>query len=247
MADPLGKVSRSGSYRHGGAAWRWRRRGSLTVLSGEEGGWWPAAAPVSFYNTDEGRWSLDTSQMNKNDTWGGAHQEGGATVLRRDSGVEKGPPWPVTASEVMGGQKSGGGGGGYSGGAFCADRRRLQWSSWRLQCRHKGKRSGSSAGDATWRQGENGARHPGSCAGAVETGAGRVMCGAMWEQWSGQHMWAAREHVGQSEDVRSWVGPERTMTFEIYSNQFQTSSIFLTKRWTYQAPKIPNKIWLERA
>jgi hypothetical protein len=118
MADPLGKVSRSGSYRHGGAAWRWRRRGSLTVLSGEEGGWWPAAAPVSFYNTDEGRWSLDTSQMNKNDTWGGAHQEGGATVLRRDSGVEKGPPWPVTASEVMGGRKSGGGGGGTQAGHF---------------------------------------------------------------------------------------------------------------------------------
>jgi hypothetical protein len=36
-------------------------------------------------------------------------EEGGATVLRRDSGVEKGPLWPAMASEVMGGQRSGGG------------------------------------------------------------------------------------------------------------------------------------------
>jgi hypothetical protein len=36
-------------------------------------------------------------------------EEGGAAVLRRDSGVEKGPPWPAMVSEVTGGQRSGGG------------------------------------------------------------------------------------------------------------------------------------------
>jgi hypothetical protein len=35
-------------------------------------------------------------------------EEGGAAVLRRDSDVEKGPPWSVTASEVTGGRRSGG-------------------------------------------------------------------------------------------------------------------------------------------
>jgi hypothetical protein len=35
--------------------------------------------------------------------------EGGATVLWRDSGVEKGPPWPAMVSEVTGGRRSGGG------------------------------------------------------------------------------------------------------------------------------------------
>jgi hypothetical protein len=48
-------------------------------------------------------------------------EEGGATVLQRDSGVEEGPPWPAMVSEVTGGRRSGGG---YSGGPSCADRRR---------------------------------------------------------------------------------------------------------------------------
>jgi hypothetical protein len=45
----------------------------LTVLGGEDGGWWPPVALVSFYGTDEARRSLGTSQMKKNDTRGGAH------------------------------------------------------------------------------------------------------------------------------------------------------------------------------
>jgi hypothetical protein len=36
-------------------------------------------------------------------------EEGGVVVLQRDSGVEKGPQWPATASEVTGGWRSGGG------------------------------------------------------------------------------------------------------------------------------------------
>jgi hypothetical protein len=42
----------------------------LRVLGGEDGGWWPAAALVSFYDTDKGRRSLVTSQMKKNDMRG---------------------------------------------------------------------------------------------------------------------------------------------------------------------------------
>jgi hypothetical protein len=86
-------------------------------------------------------------------------------MLRRNSGVEKGPPWPAMASEVTGGRRRGGG---YSGGAFCTDRRRRQWSSQRLQCQSRGKekrgrvslvmrvrgRGGSGVGDATWRKEE---------------------------------------------------------------------------------------------
>jgi hypothetical protein len=48
------------------------------VLSGGRGGWWPAAAPVSFYDTDEGRRSLGTIRMKKIDTRGGAHRRGRA-------------------------------------------------------------------------------------------------------------------------------------------------------------------------
>jgi hypothetical protein len=59
----------------------WHRRGGgggggLTVLGSKEGIWWSAAAPVRFYGTDEGRRSLGTSQMKKNDTRGGAHRRG---------------------------------------------------------------------------------------------------------------------------------------------------------------------------
>jgi hypothetical protein len=71
-----GKERDDGSHRGGAAPSRWQRRGGLTVLGGEEGGWWPAAAPVSFYSTDEGRWSLGTSQMKKNNTRGRAHRRG---------------------------------------------------------------------------------------------------------------------------------------------------------------------------
>jgi hypothetical protein len=41
---------------------------------------------------------------------------------------------------------------------------------------------GSIVGDATQRQGEHGARHPGSCTGAVETDVDRAVPGVMREQ-----------------------------------------------------------------
>jgi hypothetical protein len=44
--------------------------------------------------------------------------------------------------------------------------------------------------------GGHGARHPGSCTGAVETDAGWVVSDAVWVQGSGRHAWAARERVG---------------------------------------------------
>jgi hypothetical protein len=71
-----GKERGYGSHRGGAAPSRWRRRGGLMVLGGKEGGWWPAVAPVSFYDTDESRQSLDMSQMKKNKTRGGAHRRG---------------------------------------------------------------------------------------------------------------------------------------------------------------------------
>jgi hypothetical protein len=48
----------------------------LTVLGGEEGGWRPTAALVSFYDIDEGMQSLGMSQMKKNNMRGGAHRRG---------------------------------------------------------------------------------------------------------------------------------------------------------------------------
>jgi hypothetical protein len=73
----------------------------------------------------------------------------------------------------------------------------------RLGHARMGKRGGSSAGNATWRQVENGARHLISCAGAAETGTGRAVSGAVREQGSGWHAWAVCEHVGRPGKGRS--------------------------------------------
>jgi hypothetical protein len=77
-------------------------------------------------------------------------------VLRRDSGVEKGAPWPATVSEVTGSQRSGGGGvlrrGIFHGPEEAAvelstasmpeeGKRKARES--RLSCARKGKRGGS--------------------------------------------------------------------------------------------------------
>jgi hypothetical protein len=69
----------------------------------------------------------------------------------------------------------------------------------------KGKRGGgwSGAGDAMRRQGENGARHSGSSAGATETGAGQAVSGTVREQGSGWRAWATRERGGRPGDGRS--------------------------------------------
>jgi hypothetical protein len=55
----------------------------------------------------------------------------------------------------------------------------------------KGKR-GVRCGRRHVEAGENGARHPGSCAGVVETGVGRVVSSAVREQGSGWCAWAGR-------------------------------------------------------
>jgi hypothetical protein len=61
----------------------------------------------------------------------------------------------------------------------------------------KPNKGGSVVGDATRRQGEHGARHPGSCMGAAETDAGRAVSGTVREQGSGRRMWAACERLGR--------------------------------------------------
>jgi hypothetical protein len=154
-------------------------------------------------------------------------------VLRGNFSVEVGPPWLVTASEVTGGQRSGGG---YSSRPSCVDRRRRQWSSRRLQCRSRGKgrlgrpssvtrvrgrEGGSSVGNARRWQGENGAHHPGNCAGAVETGTGRAVSDAVREQGSGQCAWAMREHVGWPGKKRAGPGPREQCRLGLKMN-FQT-------------------------
>jgi hypothetical protein len=73
---------------------------------------------------------------------------------------------------------------------------------WLDRAQNKTTRGGgvSGAGDATWRQGENGAQHPGSCVGVIETGAGRAVFGTMWEQGSGRRTWAGqgRKELGRA-------------------------------------------------
>jgi hypothetical protein len=55
--------------------------------------------------------------------------------------------------------------------------------------------------------GENGDMHPGSCAGAAETGVGRAVSDAVREQGSRQRAWTARERVGRLGKKRARSGP----------------------------------------
>jgi hypothetical protein len=64
--------------------------GRLDGAQHEEGGWWPAVAPVRFYGTDDRRQSLGTSQMKKNNTRGGAHRREGVAVASRQFPVRGG-------------------------------------------------------------------------------------------------------------------------------------------------------------
>jgi hypothetical protein len=126
-------------------------------------------------------------------------------VLRRDSGVDEGPPWPVTASEVMGGRRSCWG---YSGGPSCTDQRRRQWSSRRLQCQSRGNGRRGRAGSVALVRGRGGlVQHPNSCTGAAETGAARVVSDAVWEQGSRQRTWAAHELMDRPGKKRAGSGP----------------------------------------
>jgi hypothetical protein len=45
-AEALGKVVRARAHPRGDSMWRRWRRGSLRVLNGGGGSWWPVAAPV---------------------------------------------------------------------------------------------------------------------------------------------------------------------------------------------------------
>jgi hypothetical protein len=143
-----GKERGYGSHQGGAAPSRWRRRGGLMVLGGKEGGWWPAVAPVSFYDTDESRQSLDMSQMKKNNTRGG-----GAPAQFRCGGGD-----PMAGDGERGHGRLDKWGGGYSGGASRTDRRRRQWSSQWLQCRSRGKGKRGRAGSVVRERGRGGVR-----------------------------------------------------------------------------------------
>jgi hypothetical protein len=107
--------------------------------------------------------------------------------------VEKGPSWPATASEVTGaGEVVGVLRRGVLYGleettvelsvASMPEQGKRKARKSRLGCAHKGKRGGSGAGDATWRQGENGARPGGRRASSAHEGRGRR--GGVWSGWA---------------------------------------------------------------
>jgi hypothetical protein len=50
---------------------------------------------------------------------------------------------------------------------------------------------------------------------------------------------------GPAREKGKWAEPEGIESFLIYSNKFQTSLNCFEQNVDYQAPKIPNKIWLE--
>jgi hypothetical protein len=76
---------------------------------------------------------------------------------------------------------------------------------------------GSIVVDAMQRQGEHGARHPGSCTGAAETDASRAVPGAVGEQGSGRRAWAARERLGRAR-ARRPAGKEKVGQAQRNSN-----------------------------
>jgi hypothetical protein len=72
---------------------------------------------------------------------------------------------------------------------------------------------------------------------AHERGKGWREGGRVSRAWN---TWAGRG------EGKKWVGPEGTGGFSIYLNKIQLAQNILIKGWTYLAPKILNKIWLER-
>jgi hypothetical protein len=83
----------------------------------------------------------------------------------------------------------------------------------------RGRRGVQSS--VTWREGERGPAS-GSCAGAVETGAGRAVSGAVRKQGSRQRTWAVSESVGRSGEGRSWAGPKSNSANFLFKMNFQT-------------------------
>jgi hypothetical protein len=53
------------------------------------------------------------------------------------------------------------------------------------------------------------------------------------------------EARGPAREKRSGPSPNEQESFRFIQLNFKQVQIVLIKRWTYQAPKIPNKIWLE--
>jgi hypothetical protein len=82
--------------------------------------------------------------------------------------------------------------------------------------------------------------------GAVRTGARRSLTHVPRLAAAGRGRGEARGAWAGLEKKEAWAEPEGTGTFLIYSNEFKLVRIVLIKRWTYWAPKTPNKIWLER-
>jgi hypothetical protein len=158
-----------------------------------------------------------------------SNREGGQGVTRADESMKNPPQWHcsprwgtignVVVSVGLNGEGvARGHGGGHPprsgssmgrlvrcGGRSARARVRRLWrrkASVRGLIERKTKQRGgvSGAGDATWRQGENGAQHPGSCVGVIETGAGRAVFSTMREQGSGRRTWAGqgRKELGRA-------------------------------------------------
>jgi hypothetical protein len=54
-----------------------------------------------------------------------------------------------------------------------------------------------------------------------------------------------RKGEGEEKSGGAWAEPAGTGEFFIYSNKIQISLNCFDQKVDYQAPKIPNKIWLE--
>jgi hypothetical protein len=80
---------------------------------------------------------------------------------------------------------------------------------------------------------------------AMERGRAAHERGKGWREGGGRVSRAWNTWAGRGEG-KKWVGPEGTGGFSIYLNKIQLAQNILIKGWTYLAPKILNKIWLER-
>jgi hypothetical protein len=80
---------------------------------------------------------------------------------------------------------------------------------------------------------------------ARRRGVERCMSGEKRREREREDAWATPGTCGSAEEKEKWAGPKGTGGFLIYSNKFQLAQNVLIIGWTYQALKIPNKIWLE--
>jgi hypothetical protein len=126
-------------------------------------------------------------------------------VLRRDSGVEKGPSWPAMASGVTGGRRSGGGGGGVLRRGILCGPEETTVELLAASISEQGKRNVRESRLGRARKGKRGGGSDRARRGEEENGAWRPAATRERQRWALVGRRSVR--AGRNRGGRVWAGP----------------------------------------